>query len=494
MTIHKRIIFLLIFFILLSSFNFPKVLVLPFRIDKNMDKSHFWFSKAFSFYLSIKLNSINIDTFTDAKVSNIINANSINFPYRFTKASAIKIGLRNNASKIIWGEIKSSKTKNTDAIITIRPYIINIKSFKQQYLPIIKSKIKNLSLIQHELFNSIIKKVQPSYDINNNEILSINNQSYELLIKSLLTNNFNEKKHLLKNALNLITNKDQNQYIELIRFELSSLFFNRDDFNTSNKYLERISKESIISKNKRFLSGMLDFKNNKYNIAINKFLELKKQNSFKNIIDNNLGVLYIKNGAFSKAETFLNKAIKMNMTKTSFNNILNLYLRGTDLVKLKAKTIEALSMFPKDINYISLLYHFINKNKYKDTLLTVFNDFIDKENIIDYYKLEIKLELFNPFSNTFHKISDNLKKNIETLTIEDCFFNLENYPFDYKTHYTISKLYIKSKQFRKAELYGISALFLNKSALTINNMIDLYKLLGNYSKVREFKSKLQKAE
>ncbi len=191
---------------------------------------------------------------------------------------------------------------------------------------------------------------------------------------------------------------------------------------------------------------------------------------------------------------FDNLYILLKKPSTSFNNILNLYLRGTDLVKLKAKTIEALSMFPKDINYISLLYHFINKNKYKDTLLTVFNDFIDKENIIDYYKLEIKLELFNPFSNTFHKISDNLKKNIETLTIEDCFFNLENYPFDYKTHYTISKLYIKSKQFRKAELYGISALFLNKSALTINNMIDLYKLLGNYSKVREFKSKLQKAE
>ncbi len=494
MTIQRKIIFLLIFFILLSSFNFSKVLVLPFRIDKNMDKSHFWFSKAFSFYLSIKLNSINIDTFTDAKVSNIINENSINFPYRFTKASAIKIGLSNNASEIIWGEIKSSKTKSTDAIITIRPYIIDIMSFKQQYLPILKSKVKNLSLIQHELFNSIIKKINPSFNINDKKILSINNQSYELLIKSLLTNNFNEKEHLLKNALNLIGDKDLNQYSDLIKFELSSLYFNRDDFNISKEYLDKISIKSIISKNKLLLSGLLDFKNNNYNNAIKKFLELKKQNSFKNIIDNNLGVLYIKNDEFSKAETFLNKSINQNKTKISFNNILNLYLRGTDLEKLKAKTIETLSIFPKDTNSISLLYNFIKKNKNKASLLAVFNDFIDEDNVIDYYKLEIKLELINPFSNKFNKKSDKLKKSIEALTIEDCLLNLENYPFDYKTHYTISKLYIKSKQFRKAELYGISALFLNKSALTISNMIDLYKLLGNSSKIREFKSKLGKTE
>ncbi len=496
--INKKLTVWLIVFTLLflSSGLFCKVLILPFKTEKDLNKSYYWLSRAISFYLSTQLNSININSFTDAEVTKIIYENSINFPYRFTKASAIRIGLVNNADKIIWGKIIISKDKDTNANITIQSYIIDPISFKQQYLPIIKSKVKNISLVQQELLNAVTKKIEINPGTENQNIIKFDNQSYELFIKSLLSNNDSEKKNLLKNSLNLLKqNKGIESSIDLINFELAKVYFKEGKLDIVDTYLNKIGPKSIIWKNKLFLKALLDLDKEDFNNAIKKFLNLKEQKSFDKIIDNNLGVLYIKTEEFAPAERFLLDALAKKQNITVYNNLLNLYLKGADQKKTKRKLVEVLNIFPKNINYISLLHHFIRQDVNKEILLSVFNNFLENKHIVDYYKLELPLEFINPFdisinngisksnmNNIFH--SRNLK-NDKNLTIEDHLQNLYSNLFNYETHLFLSVLYKDKKQFRKAEMHAAFAVFLHRSKRSINNLIKIYKVLGNSLKVDE---------
>lgn len=498
MIIKKPTVWLILLtLLLLSNGLYCKVLILPFKTDQDLNKSYYWLSRAISFYLSTQLNSIEINSFTDSEVTKIIYENSLNFPYRFTKASAIRIGLENNADKIIWGKIIISKDKDTNGNITIRSYIIDLISFKQQYLPIIKSNVENISLVQKELFNAVTKRLEVNPNIENQNIIEFDNQSYELFIKSLLSNNDSERKNLLNNSLNLIKqNNGIESSIDLINFELAKVYFKEGKLNSVESYLNKIGPKSIIWKNKLFLKALLDSDIEDLSNAIKKFLSLKKQKSFNKIIDNNLGVLYIKTENFALAERFLLDALTKKKSITVYNNLFNLYLKWSDKEKIKSKLIEVLNVFPKNLNYISLLHHFIKQDVNKEILLSVFNNFLEDKLIIDYYKLELQLVFINPFDiSTSNEISKRNKKNNifrsrnlknnKNLVIEDHLQNLYSNLFNYDTHLALSALYKDKKQFRKAEMYAIFADFLHRSKRSINNLIKIYKVLGKSSKVNE---------
>ena len=505
---NKRIFWFLFILLFLKINIFCNILILPFKTKNNTDKSYYWLSNALSFYVSTQLNSFNIRAYTEAEITNLMHLNAIKFPYRFTKASAIKIGLNNNATKIIWGSINILKQRRANAEITVFAYIIDLKTLKQEYLPGIRGAVKNIAFVQSELLNSIIKKIEPDINISSKNNFQFNNQSYELFIKSLLSRNITEKKHLLKNTLNIIKNDNtstNNTSSDLVNFELALIYFNEGKYSDSNNYLNEINSESVFIKKKNFLKALICANNEDFKNAIDIFLGLKEQNIFTDIIDNNLGVLYIKNGDYSKAETYLLKAINKNQKIISYNNILNLYLKTSAHKKIKRKTIESLNLYPKNTKYISILYYFINKNKNYKILKPVFNEYIANDSMIDYYKLEFKLQLLNPFSISIKNIGEqSCKRNsifeniniLETksITFDNYMQNLEANPFDYKQHLLLSNKYKEKKQFRKAEIYAITAMFLNKSYDTIMNLVDIYKLLGDSDKAKKLLNIIHKKQ
>jgi len=503
---NKKFFWLLFILLFLKINIFGNILILPFKTKKNTDKSYYWLSNALSFYVSTQLNSLNIRAYTEAEITSLMHLNAIKFPYRFTKASAIKIGLDNNATKIIWGSINILKQKKSNAEITIFAYIIDLKTLKQEYLPVIRGAVKNIAFVQSELLNSIMKKIEPDIDISLKNNFQFNNQSYELFIKSLLSRNITEKKHLLKNTLNIIKNDNKsnnNTSSDLVNFELALIYFDEGKYSDSNNYLNEINSESVFIKKKSFLKALIYANNEDFTNAIDIFSGLKEQNVFTDIIDNNLGVLYIKKGDYSKAETYLLKTINRNQKIIFYNNLLNLYLKTSAHKKMKEKIIEALSLYPKNTKYISVLYHFINKNKNHKILTPVFNEYIANDSTIDYYKLEFKLKLLNPFSISIKNIGEQSYKrnsifeNINILETKSSAFdnylqNLEANPFDYKRHLLLSNKYKEKKQFRKAEIYAITAMFLNKSYDTTMNLVDIYNLLGDSDKATNLLNHLNK--
>jgi predicted negative regulator of RcsB-dependent stress response len=488
---NKIVLIFLVIFIFLKIAN-ARVLVLPFKTVKDVNKSYFWLSNALSFYVSTQLNSINIRAFTEAEITNIMNTKSISYPYRLTKASAIKIGLINHADKIIWGSIKISDSNKSKSEITVHSSIIDTETLKQSFLPVIRGEIKHISLIQDTLFNSIIKKLAPENKNIKNIELDFNNQSYELFIKSLLTKNISDKKHLLINALDLVKNKKDNG-AALINFELAVLLFEEGKYENAIKYLNAISVNSSINNRKFFLKSLIYAYQDRVEDAIDSFLKLRNNSNFESCIDNNLGVLCIKSGYFNKAERFLLKSIKNHGNTLTYNNLLNLYLKISDKTKIKKNIVKLLNYFPKNIKYISLLYYMVIIDKNKNELLSVFKDYFDENDLIDYFKLEFKLKYSNPFSvSNKNSIISNYKFDLQIQagskqSNDDLFQNMDINPFNYKNHILISKNYIETKQFRKAELYAISAFFLEDSNSNLQNLIDVYKTIGNKNKLKELK-------
>jgi len=493
---NKKAAGVLLIFLIFCNVIFAKVLVLPFKTVKNVDKSYFWLSNALSFYISTQLNSLNIRAFTEAEITNIMNTNSINYPYRLTKASAIKIGLKNQAKKIIWGSIKITKKNNIDTLITIHSSIIDTIKLKQDFLPIIRGEIKNISLIQKTLLDSIIGKLLKKPRIKKPD-LSFDNQSYELFIKSLLTPNPLEKKNLLINALDIIKRGGFNG-IDLINFELAVYFFDKGKLDEAQNYLKSIPIDSNILNRKLFLESLILAKKEKFEDSIKNLTLLRKKSSFYNCIDNNIGVLYIKIGNYKQAEEYLLNSLKSGKNQIVYDNLLNLYLKTEDKEKIKDINIKLLNSFPKNIDYISLFDYLINNDKNKKELKIVFNDYLPKTGIIDYYKLEFKLNFLNPFSfssdNTilssykstlnFNEEKNNSQNN---KSIEDFLQELDTAPFNYVKHLAISKKHLKIKQFRKAELYAISTVFLKSSIITLNNLIEIYKTIGDNKKLKNIK-------
>jgi len=474
-------IFFIIFTFFLYTFITAQVVVFPFKVGPGEKKAHQWLGRAISFYLTTSLQINSVKAMPDDKVKSILSLNNIDFPYNITKASKIKLAKDFDANIIIGGEILSSNV-DSQSLVEVNSYIIDLKKHTQRYLPLIKGDVKDLFKIQDELLNYILKYFNKNkMDVSYPE-LNLSNKGYEMLIKGFLLNNASDKIKLFEKAYRL------NLFSDFLNFELCKCYLYEGEFNKLEIFLGKISNKFFFKYERSFLIALLYYNKGDLRGAKNEFKQLLKENRFDAEVNNNLGVLYLKEKKCELAEKYFIDSLNMRKDSIVYLNYIKLLL----ITKYKERAYEvlnsALFYFPDEKKLIDLFSYFLSKNDKEDLLFSVFKSYIPDIYMGD-NEPDIQLNLKSIFDFEFKKRIDyslevsKMKNLYNSGNIKETFEELQDLlevnPFVSEFHYLISKIYSHRKQLSKAEMYALSALFLKKSEKNFLELIKIYKSKGD---------------
>jgi Tfp pilus assembly protein PilF len=434
------------------------------------------------------MNSVKI--IPESKLFFILHENNIHFPYHITKASGIKLGLENDVEFIIWGNIITS-TKQVE----LKSYIINLKDYSQKYLPLLKFEVRNFYILQNELLKEILKFYKQQNVPIHYPQLNLDYFNYELLVKSFLVKDPTKKISFLKKAY---MNKQNSDFLN---FELAKAYMSAKNHQRANYFLEKVSDNALFRHNKNFLKALILFNHGYSNLAIEKFINLQKENRFSFEIENNLGAIYLKQKYHATAEKFFLSALEKKKDPRIYLNYLKSLMESGKILQAIETINIALAYFPSSEKLKTLFFYYVYKNINKKVITNVFKKYIADLSPVETIP-EIPIRMINPLdsalnnSNHFQSEVDKIRQHYYSGDLNKTLENGEDIlvinPFVPEVHHLMSTIYLKQRQLFKAEMYALSSNYLKRTKDNYLILIEIHKLLNNHKKVNELRSEISR--
>ena len=479
----KKIILIII--LLIFSINiYSNIAVFPFYVENSDNKiPNEWLSEAMFYCLPINLEQNGFNTTPYMDVKSMLYTNNINYPYRFTKATLIKIASNYNIDYVLWGKIEYSNDK-----LLISPVIIKIKTLKQQYLPIYRGKLKSLFGIIKKIINYTTFYFKK--DKLNNLDFYIDYHYYEMFIKSLVIKNPTNSLKVLKIVHENYPNTNA------INFEIARRYFETNNFNKSIQYLEKAQNDTIFLNKVSFLLGLNYYNKNEFDKSMKYFEKTSNIKKYREASLNNIALIYINQNDNEKAKKILFNLYDISHDPIILHNLIILFFKTNNsnyIEEFLEKVINFLRYYPQN-NEFSKFFQYIveseNNKEIEDIFKEYLEDYQNSENDYNYI-------LINPFSlrKIFAKpkqININIKKTLKRIKktdntdilIEKYEDLIQENPFIWEYHTILSNLYIKKKKFSKAERSIKASLFLNKNELNYKTILNLYYLINNFEDLK----------
>lgn len=465
-----------------------QIMVLPLKVDTQNHSSYQWLGKAVAYYLlsGFQLNSLPV--IDEEEIQLILTRNLVRFPFDITKASAMVLARENQADRLLWGEILYSAKSSSQ--ISIKLSLIDIKGRMQKHLPVLKGNLKNIYQIQEELLKEVIKVVAKEKTGIIFPELDLALPDYEKFIKSLLLADAGKKLDLL---LSIST---ENKSSDFINFELAKIYLNKNDFVNSESCLTRISDTLLYKGKKDFLLALVNFFIGNIDVALNRFIQLQRQNIYAVATNNNLGVIYLQKNDFQNAEKCLQYALFLKKDPEIYSNMIVL-LRATGKKDQALEELNrALQLFPNDERLLKQFSVFLAASENQELLTQAFRNFIPLPPPGD-ESLSSQPLLKNPFlvrsmpgffvdSNSFYIEARNLfMENDFSGAMQKVEEAMEINPFLNETHHLLSLLYLQKQNYSQAEIYAQSALFLKENLDNFLLKIKIYQTWKDNGKYKE---------
>jgi tetratricopeptide (TPR) repeat protein len=262
--------------------------------------------------------------------------------------------------------------------------------------------------------------------------------------------------------------------------------------------LNLMADTPALKDKKNFLLALVDWLNGNADMALNRFIQLQRQNAFAVATHNNLGVIYLSKGNFPTAEKCLRYAEYLQKDPGILFNLVRL-LRTMDKNGLARQELtSALQLFPENEKLLELFASFVAAAGNRDELNSAFR------NYVQFAAPEEKLPpseplLMNPFlaspvadeaapSNLLYIEARNLfLENDFDGAMQKVEEAMEGNPFLPENHHLLALLFLQKKQLAQAELYAQSALFL---AETLDNYLLQIKIYQAGKEKEKFRKTL----
>jgi len=527
------------------------ILVMPFKVNPAEEMANQWLGRAVSFYLTAGLQSNGLNIVPDHRMASILKSNHILFPYDVSKASVMKLARQHPIKYVVWGDItlepieskepaaKSEKSNSTgktgtpplgekesleesnnesieksmeesvenrEYILHLKGYIIDLDSYSQRYLPILKGHINGLYKIKNEFLSQAIRFLKP--EIPEQKIyyprFKLNLRNYELFIKSLLIKDSTKRFRLLEKVKNATEGEDS----DLLNIELAALFYEDGDWEAAEGLLDKIpvDKESplpLFQDRKVFLLGLIDYGRENIAAAAEAFEWLQQRNRYIVEVNHNLGVIHFKRRDFKDSITSFQQALAEEKDPETWFYLIYALLFDNDFQQAGLQLRELLRSYPDEEKPIRLLSYFMTKEENKTQLFYTFQRYIP--NIFLDEKLpNLKLKLKNPFSPQEVKpfihggdgVTDEPRNSVPQedtdSMIEQLQGLLEINPFEPEYYRKIAQLYRKKKKYHDALIHAAVLVFLENTRENNLLLAKIYKAMGEKQKAGEIKKQAKK--
>ncbi len=321
--------------------------------------------------------------------------------------------------------------------------------------------------------------------------LNLSLPDYEKLIKSLLLNDSDKKLELL------LPLSAKGARSDCLNFELAKIFLEKRDLEKCEAHLNLVADTQQFKDKKDFLSALVNYFKGQADMALNRFINLQRRDLYPLATHNNLGVIYLGKGDLPLAEKCLRYALSLKRDPEIFFNLV-LLLQTTDKKEQALQELSrALQLFPDDEKLLELFSFFLAAAENRDTLSQAFRDYVHFT-LAEEQGLPGGYLLMNPFQvghipevpvpgNPFYIEARNLflEGDFEGAMqkVEEA---MEGNPFQPENHHLLALLSMQKKQYIQAEMYALSALFLEET-------VDNYLLQIKVYQAQKEKEKLRKA-
>jgi len=364
----------------------------------------------FSNYNNIKNNTVNLDFSNNLKINFELNN-----------------GLNNNFPDINGNELLNFELdQSTESIITNKSIPTHITSELSSNMQNINNNSTNLKddIKAQNLFTPQINNEEnKNVDINNNDEIN-DNLKYKDMIKSL------EEK--LRNEY--LVNKEQNNYIEILKQTINNCLLkngniNKSDLDNASKQLNKspidilIEYTSLKSKNET-IKKQLVMQQILYNDMKNEIMNLKNEN---NILKNSSEKINKENKSLKriKEEISHNYDILMGESVEIKNNLLkyeeefsNCAKNNSDYVRLKTEHNDLSTNYEKQRNMLVNLQNDFNKINKSNNDLSKYNEKLVKENQVLKRELSLKNNELDNINNKKNNNNSDIKDNNDMLIKE----------------------------------------------------------------------------
>ena len=487
---------------------FSSVMVFPFRVDANGEKSHQWLGRAVSVHITIGLELNGIPVVPEHRSVALLESRGVNFPYSVSRASLIRLAKEYKATKVVCGEIHWDAHDLNK--LQISASVVDLETLVQVHIPVIQGRLKDFFQMREDLMVSTLKAMSPTLTDSGSKAallllpkLNLKQRSYEIFIKGLLIKDPVKRIEMLTQPINVFEDS------ELLNFELAKAYYEVGDITKSGTYLKKIPRtppNPLLEDKILFLDALSKAKQGNTDEALDIYLKMQDRNEFYREIQHNIGVIYANRNDFGRAVHYFKNALgEYNYPRTWYYYIASLFLMD-DLPLTTQELTRALRMYPENENFVSLLSYVITRHENRDALFTLFDYYIS-----DFYvpkkdeRPSVTFKAVNPFIDFLYapypvssEMDGMVQKpgNGESTSTDDDIEKIQEYlsvnPFKPEYYRLLSELYLKDKDFYKAEIHALGAVFLEQSDLNYKNLIAIYEGIGKKNLADELKFKLNK--
>ncbi len=292
-----------------------KTLILPLQVDSQNHASYQWLGKAFSHYLQSGFELNGVEACSEEVVQVILNRNRIRFPYSITKATALALARQAQAQAVLWGKILYNQQDGSQ--LTVKTSLLLLSPQEQRHLPLIKGNFKDLFRVQEEVLKQVLTRSGADEPVQLPP-LNLPPADYEKYVKSLLLNDIEKRRELLQPLAEAQTRSD------FVNLEVAKLWLQKGDGGQAETALLRISDHPLFRNRTRFLLALSLVLKGETDAALDRFLQLQKENVYPLETHNNLGVLFMQKNNTADAETCLRYALYLDKDPDIYANYIHL--------------------------------------------------------------------------------------------------------------------------------------------------------------------------
>lgn len=464
----------------------PRTVVFPFKINSSENKAHQWLGRGISLYLSYGLRINGVDTYSDNEGKGILKSLKIKFPYNVSKASVIRAARLMKAERLVWGEITTSPGTEEE-MLTIRTFIVDLRTLKQKYLPMIRGKITGLFSVQKDLLGHLVLYAAGREEEPETPNLGFGLRDYESFTKGLLLED-GEKRiaHFEK------IREEMSGRSEVLLFELARTYLLNSNNEAARKVLDEMDPAGQFRGEKFFLSGILHYISGNIEPSMEEFTRVLDCGECRHEAYNNIALIHAQTNGYAEAMGSIKKAVRYGMMAESFFNAVNI----ASLLKERETAwnflMEGLLLYPSDTDLTDLFFGVLKQSPHHTEIRPAFIKFFPGFSPQEDRKMFFKLA--NPFVFSEEKYdleftngngSNGPIREKEEEGIDELEKKLLRNPFLPEFHSRLADMLLEEKKSEAALSHAHAALYLLRNPANFLKVLTILKKQGEEEKLKE---------
>jgi len=488
----------LVFLFLGMQVNMAGVMVVPFQVTPLEQTAHQWLGRAISYYLTAGLEVNGFKVIPDHVTTALLESQAIYFPLSITKASILRLAINAKASYVVWGEVSTSDKNQSEVLL--RVFVVDMVNFSQKYLPLLRGHVDALPEIEAEALKYLMKVVSTgkrapsSTKAKQHAVrfpeMNLSNHSYELFIKSLLIKEISRKIELLESAFKVDKGSD------FLNFELARLYYEKGDFSSATVLLAKVTEKGnhlFFQQRKFFLKAMLDWAENRIEMAKQGFLRLQEDPLLGYEARHNLGVIAVGEKDYESAVKYFQEARRVQGvgSVTTWMHLIQVLIAAGQEEQALDQMVQALCLHPDNSDLLTLFPYFLSRSSEGEILFSLFRNYVP-DLFMEDPPLRNAYRVISPFEYQVESAPvqveglEEVQGEIEIGDFDEAKERLQGLmeanPFISDYYRLMAQLFLERKEFYRAERHALAAFFLKRSQQNGQMLLKVYQSIGKDKK------------